>query len=347
MVWRIGAAVLCLLLVAAADAASPGEGGLEAGMVNPGYAEKPTWFKSSFLDIRDDVGEAAAAGRRVLLYFYQDGCPYCAKLLHDNFGNPQIVAATREAFDVIAINIWGDREVTGLRGEVTTEKAFAAALRVQYTPTLLFLDESGEVLVRINGYYAPEKFATVLDYVAGRHERDGDLRSYQAGLAAARLAGGGLRGLAGALPEPLQLADRGGSGRALLVLFETAGCPDCDILHEDILRRPEIAYALTNLDVAQVDLRANAMLQTPDGRSMSVADWTAELGIQYAPSLVFFDADGREVFRTEAYLRAFHVHGAIDYVVSRAYREQPSFQRFLQHRTELLRARGIPVDLMQ
>jgi hypothetical protein len=57
----------------AVRAATP-PAGLEAGMVNPGYTEKPAWFANSFLDIREDVGEAAAAGKRVLLYFYQDSC---------------------------------------------------------------------------------------------------------------------------------------------------------------------------------------------------------------------------------------------------------------------------------
>jgi hypothetical protein len=28
---------------------------------NPGYHAKPDWFKNSFLDIREDVAEAAAA----------------------------------------------------------------------------------------------------------------------------------------------------------------------------------------------------------------------------------------------------------------------------------------------
>jgi hypothetical protein len=61
---------------------------------------------------------------------------------------------------------------------------------------------------------------------------------------------------------------------------------------------------------------------------------------------VFFDDGGKEVFRTEAYLKAFHLHGAMDYVVSGAYRWQPEFQRFLQHRRETLQARGFGVDLM-
>ncbi|MFA7386616.1 MAG: hypothetical protein WCZ87_03030, partial [Thiohalobacteraceae bacterium] len=48
---------------------------LEPGMTNPGYHEKPAWFKNSFLDLREDVAEARAEDKQVVLYFYQDGCP--------------------------------------------------------------------------------------------------------------------------------------------------------------------------------------------------------------------------------------------------------------------------------
>jgi thioredoxin-related protein len=321
------------------------EGGLSEGMVNPGYHDKPAWFKESFLDIREDIGEAAAAGRRVLLYFYQDGCPYCAKLLNDNFGNRAITEKTRSGFDVIAINMWGDREVADLSGVATTEKGFAAALRVQYTPTLLFMDEQGKVILRINGYFAPHKFELALDFVAGRHEKKGSFRDFYAA-AAPVAANTKLNQLGGTLPEPLRLDRRGDSGRPLLVLFEQGSCADCDELHQEILSREGIATALSNVDLAQIDLWSPEVLGTPEGREMPAREWARELGIQYAPSLVFFDHQGKEVFRTEAYLRSFHIHGAIDYVVSGAYRRQPSFQRFLQHRTEMLEQRGIPIDLM-
>ncbi len=334
-------------LVALAEAAQPAphEAALSAGMVNPGYHDKPDWFKSSFLDIREDIEDANTAGRRLLLYFYQDGCPYCAKLLSDNFGNRAIVDKTRSAFDVIAINMWGDREVIDLSGQATTEKQFASALRVQYTPTLLFLDEQGEVVLRINGYFAPHKFDVALDFVAGRHERRGGFRDFYAA-AAPVPAKQDLNPLGGTLPRPLRLDRRDAGARPLLVLFEQGSCADCDELHRDILARPAVATALSNLDVAQVDIWSQDRLHTPDGREIPARDWARELGIQHTPSLVFFDDRGAEVFRTEAYLRTFHVHGAIDYVVSGAYRWQPSFQRFLQHRTEALEQRGISVDLM-
>jgi hypothetical protein len=51
------------------------------------------------------------------------------------------------------------------------------------------------------------------------------------------------------------------------------------------------------------------------------------------------------VFRTEAYLRPFHIAGALDYVSSGGYLREPSFQRFLQAKAERLRSRGEAVDL--
>ena len=318
-----------------------------AGGINPGYQEKPAWFKESFLDIREDIAEAAAAGKRVILYFYQDGCPYCAKLLKDNFGNRAIADKTRRHFDVVAINMWGDREVSDFQGGSTTEKQFASALRVQYTPTLLMLDEDGKVVLRINGYFEPHKFDVALDFVAGRHERDGDFRAFYA-QASPQAASGRLHQLPLSLSHPLRLQEaRKDSYRPLVVLFEQKVCAECDELHDDILKRPEVAISLSNLDTAVVDMWSQEMLQTPDGREMPIADWARELGVKYAPSMLFFDTAGKEVFRTEAYLRTFHVHGALDYVVSGAYRHQPSFQRFLQHRTDILHARGLEVELME
>lgn len=321
------------------------ETGLGEGLVNPGYHDKPDWFKASFLDIREDIEEATATGKRLLLYFYQDGCPYCAKLLQDNFGNRSIAEKAQDRFDVIAINMWGDRDVTDLSGKATTEKAFASSLRVQYTPTLLFLNEQGKVILRINGYFAPHKFDVALDFVAGKHEKKSNFRDFHAAASPA-VANRALNKLGGTLSRPLRLDQRGPGGRPLLVLFEQGSCAACDELHRDILPREGVAAALSNLDVAQVNLWSGDRLWTPDGREMPARDWAREFGIQYAPSLVFFDRSGTEVFRTEAYLRSFHIHGAIDYVVSGAYRWQPSFQRFLQHRTEMLEERGIHVDLM-
>ena len=148
---------------------------LSAGEVTPGKSigakasEKPHWFKESFLDFEEDVKEATRSSRRVMLYFHQDSCPYCARLVEENFSDPKTESFIRQNFDGITLNMWGDRDVISISGQNFTEKTFAAALKVQYTPTLIFLDESGKVALRLNGYCPPNDFRAALRYVAAEH----------------------------------------------------------------------------------------------------------------------------------------------------------------------------------
>ena len=338
-------AIVMVMFVSPAVSEEAPVNSLDAGLVNPGYAEKPDWFANSFLDIREDVSEAKAADKRVLLYFYQDGCPYCKKLLDTNLALQETVTKMRKHFEVVAINMWGDREVTGFHGEPTTEKLFAKSLRVMFTPTLLFLDEQGTVVLRVNGYYPPHKFNAALDYAATNAGKEPGFREFYA-QAAPVPARGVLHKNPAWLPDNADLKDRAGS-KPLLVMFEQKECAPCDELHLDILKREESREQLARFDVLLLDMWSKETVIRPDGTTSSAAQWAQELNIQYAPSLVFFDVAGKEVFRTEAYLKAFHTQSSMDYVASQAYREQPDFQRFIAARAAALEAQGIHIDLME
>jgi thioredoxin-related protein len=247
-------AILVLVMVPIAVLqAEPVEQALTEGLVNPGYVDKPAWFANSFLDIREDVNEAASAGKRIILYFYQDGCPYCRKLLETNFALQETENKTREHYEVIAINMWGDREVTGFDAGMTTEKEFAKSLRVMFTPTLLFLDEQGNVTLRVNGYYPPHKFNAALDYGAKYNGVSPTFREYYSALSPLP-ASGVLHHDATYLSTAAALDQR--DGRPLLVLFEQKDCAPCDELHLDILKRPESREQLQRYGPYQVNRSA-------------------------------------------------------------------------------------------
>jgi thioredoxin-related protein len=339
--------VSLILLVQSAYGAESAAGveELTEGLVNPGFHEQPAWFKQSFLDIREDIAEASEQGRRVMLYFYQDGCPYCKKLLEANFGLRDVTDRTRKYLDVIAINMWGDREVVDYAGNTTTEKQFAADLKVMFTPTLVFLDEQAKVVMRLNGYYPPHKFSAVVDYVGQRKEQSIDFREYWARLSPPASMGI-LHQEKSYLQPPYQLAKRTG-GKPLLVLFEQKDCAHCDELHLDILKRDASAELLKSFDVVLLDMWSKTPLQTPDGEQTTAVEWARKLKIQYAPTMVMFDHSGVEAFRTEAYLKAFHTQSSMDYVLSGAWKTQPSFQRYIAARADELEARGIHVELME
>ncbi len=342
MIERIRGIVLLVMTGAATAAFGAGEK-LEGG-VNPGYHPQPEWFKQSFLDLREDAAEAAEADKRLLLYFYQDGCPYCAKLLRDNFGQREIAQKTREHYDVVAINLWGDREVIDLEGRGMTEKRFAAGLRVMFTPTLLFLDEQGRTVLRVNGYYHPAKFTAALDYASVDRPIDFSafLAQNQSGPASETLNEEPFF-----QKPPFALARSGSvsAQRPLLVLFEQPRCAACDEFHQDVLAREATRDQLDDFDVVQLSRWADTPVLTPSGERTTAREWADTLEVKYSPSLLFFDEAGREVFRTEAYLKSFHVQSALEYVASGAYRDEPEFQRFVQARADRLEAEGAHVDI--
>ena len=304
--------------------------------------EIPSWFKSSFLDLKEDIASAAAENKRLLVYIGQDGCPYCKELMQNNFAQKDIVEFTQKHFDVLALNMWGDSEVIDTQGRAMTEKQLAEALDVKYTPTLLFFDEQGKVALRINGYFPPHQMRAALRYVAEKRENKADFRSYYARLSPPA-ASGKLHTNPAFVKPPYDFSQR--SGKPLVVFFEQKQCSDCDRLHREVLARKETAAQLKRFKAAQLDMWAQTPVTTPDGTKTTARDWAQKLKIAYAPSAVMFDADGKEVLRIEALLKAFHVQSALDYVASGAYRKQPNFQRFIDERAAEMRARGEKVDI--
>jgi thioredoxin-related protein len=313
---------------------------LHAQAAAPRAVDIPPWFAETFLDLREDVRDSARDGKRLMLYFGQDGCPYCRELMETSFTQPRIVEKTRRYFVAVALNIWGDREVTQLDGKTMSEKEFAKAMRVQFTPTLIFFDEKGAIVARLNGYYPPHRFEAALDYVAGKMEARQSFADYMKGVRR-EAASASLHDEPFFMRPPYDLR-RG--AKPLAVLFETPYCAGCDELHREGFQRPEVRAQLAKFDVARFALSSTSEVVTPSGKKLRAADWAKELGIAYTPSMVFFDR-GREVFRIEAYLRPFHLAGSFDYVASGAYLKEPSFQRFLQARAERLRKGGEAVDL--
>ncbi len=336
--------LFCILLISVANIAmvnAKSEGELSAGMVNPGYQEHPAWFKVSFLDLFEDIADAADNNKRLMIYYYQDGCPYCKKLLQENFSQREISDKTQKYFDVVAINLWGDKEV--IVGDRTyTEKEFAEALKVQYTPTLLFFDENKKIVFRANGYYPPEKFSALLDYIGKKQESKITYQDYiekvKPQISTARLHDD--------INSVASVTDLRKTTKPLLVMFEQKKCNTCDELHLDILKRKESIELLSRFNVVVLDMWSNQIVITPAGKKIKIRDWAKNLNVKYAPSLVFFDDKGKEVFRADAYLKAFHTQSALDYVSSGAYKTQSNFQRYIDERADHLREQGVEVNLM-
>ncbi len=316
----------------------------KAPMLGAKHFELPSWFKPSFLDIGEDVTEAAESNKRVLLFFHQAACPYCEKFINTNFAIPEVKAYTQQHFDVIDINLWGDREVSGTQAlgieAATTEKKFSAALKVWATPTLLFLNESSEVVLRLNGYYDPQKFMIAMRYVAEKQETKQSLQQFYESQMQTKPQGK-LIAQSFFAPPPYTL---NAVKKPLAVLLEEPNSAASKRLHEEVLNRPETQKHLQAYHVVQLNRWSDTTLTAPDGSQQTAKSWTEILQPKALPALILFD-EGKEIVRLDAMFKAYHVQSLLDYVSSGAYKTEPNIQRYLHERSEKLREQGITVDM--
>ncbi|MCO8145319.1 thioredoxin family protein [Rhodovulum tesquicola] len=135
---------------------------------------KQPWFLDSFLELGDDLAEAAAGGRGLMVLFEQAGCPYCRELHAVNFARPEIADFLTAHFDVVQLDLWGARGVLDFDGETLEERALAAKWAVNFTPTtVLFPAEAAgsasraeAEAFRLPGYLKPFHYLSALEYVA-------------------------------------------------------------------------------------------------------------------------------------------------------------------------------------
>ena len=104
-------AILALIAVPlAAQAVELGDDGLH----------KTSWMRDTFKDMAEDLAEANAEGKRLMVLVEQRGCVYCTKMHQEVFPDPEVSAYIEENYFVVQMNLFGDVEVTDF--DVATAK---------------------------------------------------------------------------------------------------------------------------------------------------------------------------------------------------------------------------------
>ena len=125
-------AILALIAVPlAAQAVELGDDGLH----------KTSWMRDTFKDMAEDLTEANAEGKRLMVLVEQRGCVYCTKMHQEVFPDPEVSAYIEENYFVVQMNLFGDVEVTDFDGESLPEKEMAMKWGVMFTPTILFFPQ--------------------------------------------------------------------------------------------------------------------------------------------------------------------------------------------------------------
>lgn len=311
------------------------------GKLTGGIAsEHPDWFKDSFLDISEDVEEAGESGKHVLLFMHLNGCPYCHKMIEENFKHAPHTGYLKQNFDVIAVNIKGDREIAFDEDIQVTEKELADVLKVRATPTIIFLSPEKKPVARLNGYRSPANFRLALDYVVEKAYQKTSLTGYIQEKKRPAVYSFRDHPQFREIINLQEVADR-----PLAVLFEDTGCDACDALHEGHLKNPEVNSVLKNFTLVRLDALSDDPIIDIEGNATTPRAYARNLGLSYRPGIVLFDK-GREVTRIDGLLYTYHFQELLRYVGERHYETYPdSFFDYLRVRSDEILKSGKDIDL--
>ena len=141
------------------------------------------WYLQSFLDLSDDVATAVGAGKHLAVVWQQRACPFCKRMATEHLMKPEIVDYVRAHFEILHLDLHGDRETTDFDQKRLPERRLAQTYGVRLTPTIQFFPDVTEGLsarapaerevARMPGLLEPKPFLAMFRYVQERgYEHD-------------------------------------------------------------------------------------------------------------------------------------------------------------------------------
>ena len=301
--------------------------------------DMPSWFKLSFLDISDDAQEAAKNNKHLMLFLDLDGCPYCAKMLHDSFFPKNKTSDFIKAhFDVVQIRLTGDRDVTWDDDTTMSEKAFAKKMKVYFTPTMLFLAGDKNIVARVDGYRSPENFLNILKYVNGKYYKKMKLDVF--------LDKVKNKNLYKLKPNKLfsNITDLSKISTPLAVILEDGSCTQCDYLHNVTFKNKDVAKQLKKYTIVRLDASSSKPIIDVSGHKTTPKEMALKMNLNYRPTILLYNQKKLQL-TIDALLYSFHLKERLRYVSGEYYKKYKTYHEYSQMRKAQLLKEGATINL--
>ena len=121
--------------------------------------------------------------------------------------------------------------------------------------------------------------------------------------------------------------------KGLMVLFTTNNCSYCEqfikrcLGNSDIAKKVQDRFASIGMEIFD-----DAEMITPTGESIAIKKFAKQQGVEFAPTLLFFDEKGKRVLRQVGYQAPKRFLSLIDYVADNHYKTV-SLSEFIKSKT--------------
>ncbi len=144
-------------------------GGVEAAAQKAGVA---------WMSLEEAIAAQAKAPRKIMIDVYTSWCGPCKMMMANTFTDPEVIAYLNANFYAVKFDAESPQPVN-FRGQTFTNPGYrpgvtgrnsphqlAGALGVTAYPTLVYLDEKGEIIAPITGYKTPPQLEMYLKFFA-------------------------------------------------------------------------------------------------------------------------------------------------------------------------------------
>jgi len=250
------------------------------------------FFSPSFGDLPEELDDARSGGKLgLLLFFEQEGCLYCERMMKTILNQPAVQDWYRERFVSIAIDINGDVPITDVDGVTLPSKVFADHRRVKTTPTLSFLDLNGsEIYRRTKMVENMDEFLQIGRYVSEGHYTDTTWDVFES----AQNAGKPEQSIP-ALVKDLQQEGMGvtDNGQVFVLFITRDGCPYCNQLRREVLRPMVVGGEYDkSLFIRELMMEPDTSVKDFNGSNSSTAEVAARYGVSVTPAVLLLAGSG-------------------------------------------------------
>jgi thioredoxin-related protein len=138
--------------------------GDDSMVFEPGDLNEETFF----IPPPHNLDRSRYPGQRPLVVFFEQGNCHACDVLHGQPLRDPAINKLIKGFDNVQLDIHSDTPVITPSGERTTAKAWARELGIFYTPSLLFFDEQGGEIIRVDSVVRFYRLRKVINYITSR-----------------------------------------------------------------------------------------------------------------------------------------------------------------------------------
>ncbi len=123
---------------------------------------EPTPF--SWVSMEEAQHNAQSDGKKILINVYTDWCEYCKKMDATVYKDSLIRASIAEYYHSVRLNADSDETVL-FNGIEISQYELARQMGIRSYPTILFLDNKGDLILQINGFMPITDFRNMITFI--------------------------------------------------------------------------------------------------------------------------------------------------------------------------------------